>query len=91
MMAKRVTVERYRDRPAWPAWDVRVEGLRVGVVFKDGRDFRAVREGYSTPESNTFSTRDAAAKALARLLGHREIDPHVVDIDERRARGPRTA
>jgi hypothetical protein len=87
-MAGRVTVERLGDRPAW---HVRVDGLRVGVVFRDGRDFRTVREGYSTPESGAFSTRDAAAKALSRLAGHRDIEPHVVDLDERRARGPRTA
>ncbi|HSL15250.1 MAG TPA: hypothetical protein VK962_03125 [Actinomycetota bacterium] len=87
-MANRVTVERWGDRPAW---HVRVDGLRVGVVFKDGREFRAVREGYSTPESGSFSTRDSAAKALARLLGHRDVDPHVVDLDERRARGSRSA
>jgi hypothetical protein len=86
-MANRVTVERWGDRPAW---HVRVDGLRVGVVFRDGRQFRAVREGYSSPESSAFSTRDAAAKALARLLGHRDVDPQVVDLDDRRRR-PRTA
>jgi hypothetical protein len=85
-MAKRVTVEQMGERPAW---QVRVEGLRVGVVFRERREFRAVREGSSTPESGSFSSREAAAKALARLGGHRDLDARVVDLDARPARESR--
>jgi hypothetical protein len=85
-MASRVTVEQMGERPAW---QVRVDGLRVGVVFRERREFRGVREGSSTPESGSFSSREAAAKALARLAGHRDIDARVVDLDARPARGTR--
>jgi hypothetical protein len=85
-MADRVTVEQWGDRPAW---HVRVDGLRVGVVFRERREFRAVREGSSSPESGSFSSREAAAKALARLAGHRDIDPRVIDLDARAARESR--
>jgi hypothetical protein len=85
-MAGRVTVEQWGDRPAW---HVRVDGLRVGVVFRERREYRAVREGSSRPEGGSFSSREAAAKALARLAGHRDIDPRVVDLDARGARQAR--
>lgn len=85
-MANRVTVEQWGDRPAW---HVRVDGLRVGVVFRERREYRAVREGASTPEGGTFSSREAAARALARLAGYRDIDPRVVDLDARAARQTR--
>jgi hypothetical protein len=85
-MPSRVTVEQWGDRPAW---HVRVDGLRVGVVFRERREFRAVREGSSQPESGSFSSREAAAKALARVAGHRDIDARVVDLDARPARESR--
>jgi hypothetical protein len=85
-MASRVTVEQMGERPAW---QVRVDGLRVGVVFRERREFRAIREGSSAPESGSFSSREAAAKALARLGGHRELDARVVDLDARPARDTR--
>jgi hypothetical protein len=85
-VANRVTVEQMGDRPAW---QVRVDGLRVGVVFRERREFRAVREGSSSPESGAFSSREAAAKALARLGGYRDIDARVVDLDARPARESR--
>jgi hypothetical protein len=86
LVASRVTVEQWGDRPAW---HVRVDGLRVGVVFRDRREFRGVREGSSSAERGSFSSREAAAKALARLAGHRDIDPRVVDLDARSARETR--
>ena len=85
-MPSRVTVEQWGERPAW---HVRVDGLRVGVVFRERREFRAVREGASTPEGGSFSSREAAAKALARVAGHRDIDPRVVDLDARASRSSR--
>jgi hypothetical protein len=85
-MPSRVTVEQWGERPAW---HVRVDGLRVGVVFRERREYRAVREGAATPEGGSFSSREAAAKALARVAGHRDIDPRVVDLDARASRGSR--
>lgn len=86
MAAAKVTIEQYGERPAW---EVRVEGLRVGVVYRERRQYRAVREGYSAPEGGTFTSREAAARALARLAGHRDIDPEVDDLDPRRGRARR--
>lgn len=80
-MSERVTVERPDTRPAWY---VRVGGKLVGVVFRKGAAFQAVREGSGQPERGTFSSRDAAAKALARLAGFQDLDAVVAEEDQPR-------
>lgn len=86
-MAAHMTLEPLADRPAW---DVRVDGQRVGVVFRERREFRGVQEGSSSPLSGRFTTREAAARALARRGGFEELDPHIVEVGVRRGeRAPR--
>lgn len=85
-MAARMTLEPLGDRPAW---DVRVEGQRVGVVFRERREFRGVPEGSSSPLSGRFTTREAAARALARRGGFEELDPHIVEVGDRGGERPR--
>lgn len=85
-MAAHLTLEPLGDRPAW---DVRVEGQRVGVVFRERREFRGVPESSSSPLSGRFTTREAAARALARRGGFEELDPHIVEVGVRPGEGPR--
>ncbi len=81
-----MTLEPLADRPAW---DVRVDGQRVGVVFRERREFRGVQEGSSTPLAGGFTTREAAARALARRGGFEELDPRIVEVGVRRDERPR--
>lgn len=86
-MAERITLEQWGERPAW---HVRVGGTLVGAVYRQGRGFRAVREGSSTPENSEFTSREAAARAVARLAGHRDLDPTIVEEErDRPRRSPR--
>jgi hypothetical protein len=84
-MPSRITLERSTDRPAW---EVRVEGTLVGVVWRERGSFRAVREGSSTPLPSRFSSREAAARALARQAGHTDLAPRVHEVGAR-GRPPR--
>jgi hypothetical protein len=84
-MAAHMTLESIPDRPAW---DVRVDGQRVGVVFRERREFRGVQEGSSSPLAGRFTTREAAARALARRGGFGELDPHIVEVGARRGDRP---
>jgi hypothetical protein len=57
-----VDVEKQEGRPAW---EVRLDGTLIGVVWREGRDrFRAAREGKPLPR--TFASRDEAVQALTR-------------------------
>jgi hypothetical protein len=76
----RITLERSPDRPAWEA---RVEGTLVGLVWRERGGYRAVREGTSTPLSSRFSSRGAAARALARQAGHSDLDPRIIEVGTR--------
>ena len=76
-MGTQVSVERMEGRPAW---EVRAGGERVGVVFRQGREFRAIREGSGSPLPGAFSSRESAAKAVARAAGHRDLDDRVFDL-----------
>ena len=78
-MTTRVSLERHEGRPAW---SVRAGGTRVGVVYRDKREFRALREGSGNPMPNAFSTREAAAKALARQAGYKDLDERIDELDE---------
>jgi hypothetical protein len=80
-MAARITLERDADRPAW---EVRVEGTLVGLVWRERGGFRAAREGSSSPVASRFTSRDAAARALARQAGHDELDPRIIETGSRR-------
>ena len=66
--------------PERPAWAVRVEGQRVGVVWRERQLFRALQEAESTPLATKFKSRDAAAKALARKAGFEDLD-QIVSVD----------
>jgi hypothetical protein len=79
-MARRITVERSPDRPVW---EVRVDGTLAGMVWRERRVFRAVREGSSTPLGGRFTSRDAAARALARQAGHGDLDPRIEETRPR--------
>jgi hypothetical protein len=85
-MPDRITLERPTDRPAWEA---RVEGTLVGLVWRERGAYRAVREGTSTPLSGRFTSREAAARALARQAGHSDLDPRVAEVGQR-GRSPRS-
>jgi hypothetical protein len=85
-MAARITVERQDTRPVW---DVRVEGTRVGVVYRRGKEFRALQEGSSAPLPSEFSSREAAARALGRKGGHQVSGDE--DVQEIKPRGGRRA
>jgi hypothetical protein len=50
------------------------------VVFRQGREFRAIREGSGSPLPGAFSSRESAAKAVARAAGHRDLDDRVLDL-----------
>jgi hypothetical protein len=80
-MARRITLERNADRPVW---EVRVEGTLAGLVWRERGAFRAVREGSSSPLGSRFSSRDAAARALARQAGHTDLDPRIEETRPRR-------
>ncbi len=80
-MPDRITLERDESRPAWY---VRVEGTLVGVVWRQGKDFKGVREGSSQPERATFASRESAARGLARRAGFDDIDPNVTEVAETR-------
>lgn len=80
-MAAKITLERDAERPAW---EVRVEGTLVGLVWRERGAFRAVREGSSAPVGSKFTSRDAAARALARQAGHADLDPRVIETGPRR-------
>jgi hypothetical protein len=80
-MAGKVTVERSEGRPAFA---VRVDGVLAGVIFRAGKDWRGVREGSSQPARGSFSSRDAAAKAVARMAGHHDLEAEVAQLKERR-------
>jgi hypothetical protein len=67
-------VERNPDRPVW---EVRIDGTLAGMVWRERGSFRAVREGSSRPLGSRFTSRDAAARALARQAGHGELDPRI--------------
>jgi hypothetical protein len=84
-MPSRITLERPTDRPAWEA---RVEGTLVGLVWRERQVYRAVREGTSRPLPSRFTSREAAARALARQAGHSDLDPRVVEVGTR-SRPPR--
>jgi hypothetical protein len=79
-MARRITVERNPDRPVW---EVRVDGTLAGMVWRERGDFRAVREGSSTPLNSRFTSRDAAARALARQAGPGDLDPRIEETKPR--------
>jgi hypothetical protein len=66
--------------PERPAWEVRVEGKRVGIAWRERGAFRALREGEDEPLRTKFRSRDAAAKALARRAGFEDLD-EVVEAD----------
>ena len=83
-MAEQITLERDGERPAW---QVRVGGTLVGIVWRERREFRVVQEGSSTPASNAFSSREAAARALARMAGRKDFDPEVIEILPKGERG----
>jgi hypothetical protein len=85
-MADRITLERPTDRPAW---EVRVEGTLVGLVWRERGAYRAVREGTSSPLPSRFTSREAAARALARQAGHSDLDPRIVEVGPR-GRSPRS-
>jgi hypothetical protein len=76
----RVMLEPVPDRPAW---EVRVEGQRVGMVWRERQFFRGLREAESTPVATKFKSRDAAAKALARRAGFEDLD-QVVAVEDAR-------
>jgi hypothetical protein len=84
-MAARMTIEPLGERPAW---DVRVDGLRVGLVFRERREFRGVPEGSPSPLPGRFSSREAAARALARRAGFSELDPRIAILGERARNAP---
>jgi hypothetical protein len=84
-MPSRITLERPTDRPAWEA---RVEGTLVGLVWPERGAYRAAREGTATPLPSRFTSREAAARALARLAGHSDLDPRVIEVRPR-GRAPR--
>jgi hypothetical protein len=84
-MPSKITLERPADRPAW---EVRVEGTLVGVVWRERGAFRAVREGSSTPLPSRFTSREAAARALARQAGHTDLAPRIQEVGTR-GRSPR--
>jgi hypothetical protein len=86
-MAAHVTLEPLGDRPAW---NVRVEGQRVGLVFRERREFRGVPEGSSDPLPARFTSREAAARALARRGGFEELDRRIVEVGDRRERQRRS-
>lgn len=77
----RVTVEAIPDRPAW---EVRADGRRAGVVFRERGKFRGIVEGQGSPLSNEFNSRDAAAKGVARRAGYSELDANVVEVTPKR-------
>ena len=79
-MASQITIERSDERPAW---QVRVGGQLVGVVFRQRGEFRALQEGTASPLASRFTSREAAARALARRAGHRDFDPHVTELRPR--------
>ncbi|MDQ4006344.1 MAG: hypothetical protein M3135_08615 [Actinomycetota bacterium] len=62
----RVMLEPVEGRPAW---EVRVEGKRVGLIWRDRRYFRGIEEGREEPLGTKFNSREAAARALARRAG----------------------
>ncbi len=79
----RVTLEPLQDRPAWEA---RVDGQRVGLLWRERKQFRAVPEGQTTPLGTRFNSRDAAARALGRRAGFEDVRDVVV-VGERDRRG----
>jgi hypothetical protein len=79
-MAERITIEQWGDRPAW---QVRVGGTLAGVVWRQGGSFRAVQEGSSTPNKSSFSSREAAARAVARMAGFHDFDSAVAEVRPR--------
>jgi hypothetical protein len=79
-MARRITVERNPDRPVW---EVRVDGTLAGMVWRERGAFRAVREGSASPLGSKFTSREAAARALARQAGHTDLDPRIEETRPR--------
>lgn len=80
-VASQITLERSDERPAW---QVRVGGELVGVVFRQRGEYRALQEGTSAPLPSRFTSREAAARALARRAGHQGFDPNVTELKPRR-------
>ena len=80
-MPRKITVERNPDRPVW---EVRVDGTLAGMVYRERGAFRAVREGSASPLGSRFTSRDAAARALARQAGHTDLDPRIEETRTRR-------
>lgn len=78
----RVVLEPIEERPAW---EVRVEGQRVGLLWRERKFFRGVAEGTDTPLPTKFNTREAAARALARKSGFEELGDVIV-AEERKGR-----
>jgi hypothetical protein len=78
----RVILEPIPDRPAW---EVRVEGQRVGLLWRERKFFRGVPEGEETPLPTKFNSRDAAARALARRAGLEDLGD-VVAVDDHKSR-----
>jgi hypothetical protein len=78
-----VLLEPIPDRPAWEA---RVDGQRVGIVFRERKAFRAIPEGDDTPLDARFNSREAAARALGRRAGFDSLG-EVIEDTPRRGRG----
>jgi hypothetical protein len=78
-----VILEPIPDRPAWEA---RVEGQRVGIVYRERKAFRGIPEGDTTPLDARFNSREAAARALARRAGFDQVGD-VSEATPRRGRG----
>lgn len=77
---ERVILEPLEDRPAW---EVRVEGQRVGLLWRERKFFRGVAEGTDTPLPTKFNSREAAARALARKAGFDDLGDVIVADDRK--------
>ena len=76
----RVVLEPIEGRPAW---EVRVDGRRVGLLWRERKYFRGVAEGTDTPLPTQFNSRDAAARALARKAGVEDLGEVTVADDRK--------
>ena len=74
----RVVLEPVEGRPAW---EVRVEGKRVGLIWRDRKSFRGIEEGREDPLGTKFNSREAAARALARRAGFEDAKDVIVERD----------